>query len=685
MPTIFQEMKSYMQFSAEDSEALRAFAPLVEPHLSRIVSRFYERIDSQPGARAILDGPAQVERLKNRLSEWLRSSLNGPHDETLIDRRAPIGAVHVRIQLPQMYVFAAMNVIRFDLHKLVEDAYPDQHEQRRRVSTALNRLIDVELALMVESYREAELQIRARERRLRRLVENLPVGAVHVEGGQLLVNRAAETITGHSREQLNTIERWFHALYGERAAAVRTLYEADREAGFPSTRVVTVTRGDGSSRLVEFAGHRQKGGEIWLLHDVTEGQLAEDLLRVRVRQQEAVAGLGVFALREDDLGAFLDRAVTIIAETLGVELCKILELDDSDEALLLRAGVGWREGLVGKVSVGADLDSQAGYTLASKDPIIVEDLTTESRFGGPSLLHDHGVVSGVSMIVHGRNRPFGVLGAHTTSQRIFTRDDVTFLQSMTNVVAEAVERQRTQDALRQAKILAQQRGRLAELGAIGAKIVHDLGNPLAGLTLQAQLVQRRLATVEDEDLRNLQEPADLILETARHLDTMIREFKTFVREQQLHLEEIDLARLLQEVAAMWRPEASQRGVDLLLELKEGLGSIQADGDQLRRVFDNLLSNAIDAAAEDLGMVRLVAGTRETDRVRVTFEDTGPGLPSDRDVFALFQTTKPHGTGLGLPIVKQILHALGGSLRHESRQPHGALFHVDLNRRGPSGL
>jgi PAS domain S-box-containing protein len=134
-----------------------------------------------------------------------------------------------------------------------------------------------------------------------------------------------------------------------------------------------------------------------------------------------------------------------------VEYYKVLELLPDRNALWLRAGVGWQEGLVGQATVGAGRDSQGGYTLLSREPVIVEDLRTERRFSGPPLLHDHGVVSGMSVIIGELERPFGALGAHTTRRRTFTIDDTHFLQAVANVLATAIERKRAEEALRESE------------------------------------------------------------------------------------------------------------------------------------------------------------------------------------------------------------------------------------------
>jgi PAS domain S-box-containing protein len=181
-------------------------------------------------------------------------------------------------------------------------------------------------------------------------------------------------------------------------------------------------------------------------HPVTTSALENqraNLLKARVLQQEAVAELGKLALAHFDLQSLFDEAVRLLADRLSVEFAKVLELLPDGSELLLRSGVGWTGGLVGQATVGTGQNSQAGFTLMTQEAVIVEDLRTETRFSGPPLLTDHGVVSGMSTIIRGTDRPYGVLGIHTRTPRRFTGDDVYFLRSVANILAMAVDRQRT--------------------------------------------------------------------------------------------------------------------------------------------------------------------------------------------------------------------------------------------------
>lgn len=178
---------------------------------------------------------------------------------------------------------------------------------------------------------------------------------------------------------------------------------------------------------------------------------AEQRLKQREYQQGAISKLGQYALTDLELGALFQKATALIAETLEVEYCKLLELQLKDKFLLLRAGTGWKEGLTGHATVGLELDSQAGYTLKSDHPVIVGDSRTETRFSIPPLLRDHGVVSGMSVIIQGSGQPWGILGVHTKEHREFSENDVNFIQSAANVLALAIDRERNEEELHQFK------------------------------------------------------------------------------------------------------------------------------------------------------------------------------------------------------------------------------------------
>jgi PAS domain S-box-containing protein len=204
---------------------------------------------------------------------------------------------------------------------------------------------------------------------------------------------------------------------------------------------------------------------VSIVRDITASKEAEARTRVRARQKALIADLGQLALAGIDLESLMEQFVARTAQCLEVEYAKILELLPDGQALLLKAGVGWKDGYAGQATVSAGLESQAGYTLllskpakgttlVAGEPVIVEDLNGETRFNGPPLLFEHGIVSGMSITIPGHGRPYGVLGVHTARRREFTQDDVEFLRTVTHLLALAIERQRAEEALRESEFRA---------------------------------------------------------------------------------------------------------------------------------------------------------------------------------------------------------------------------------------
>jgi two-component system, NtrC family, sensor histidine kinase HydH len=162
--SLFAELKRYVRFLPADEEALRRFAPVAQPHFRRITEAFYRRLDEHEGARKVFAGPAQVDRLKSTLEDWLARLVSGPWDEAYGELRARIGRIHVRIGLPQRYMFGAMDLVRLALVELAERASRGDAAHAASVP-ALHKLLDLELAIMLEAYREAYVErVQADER-----------------------------------------------------------------------------------------------------------------------------------------------------------------------------------------------------------------------------------------------------------------------------------------------------------------------------------------------------------------------------------------------------------------------------------------------------------------------------------------------------------------------------------------
>jgi two-component system cell cycle sensor histidine kinase/response regulator CckA len=313
-------------------------------------------------------------------------------------------------------------------------------------------------AIDITDRRRAEQMLQDSEERFRRLAENAQdvifrygFGA---KPGFDYISPAVTAMTGLTPEAYYADpELFLTVVHPEDRPLMARVFQDRTVLGRPL--VLRCMHADGTRVWIELRNvpvHDDAGHLVaveGIARDITDLKRTETELRVRAQQQAVVADLGQRALAGADLSELMHTAVVAAARTLGVEYAKILELLRLDKVLLLRAGVGWQEGCVGHVTVSTGIDSQAGYTLVANEPVIVEDLDTETRFHAPKLLTDHGVQSGISVLIGNRQFPFGILGVHSTERRRFTPDDVHFVQAVANVLATAIETTRDQAKLQE--------------------------------------------------------------------------------------------------------------------------------------------------------------------------------------------------------------------------------------------
>ncbi|MCX5741725.1 MAG: protoglobin domain-containing protein [Proteobacteria bacterium] len=182
MTAILDEIVAYVQFDDRDRERLLGLRTNLEPHFPAIADRFYSALWANPGTAAMLSSPAQVERLRLTLIDWMASGLTGVFDDEFYEKRSRIGRRHVQIGLAQHYMFTAMSVVRTAYLDQIIAMYPP--EVALLVARSLDKLFDVELALMLRSYQlDSEAKLVERERQIQAdriaAIQTLSAGLAH--------------------------------------------------------------------------------------------------------------------------------------------------------------------------------------------------------------------------------------------------------------------------------------------------------------------------------------------------------------------------------------------------------------------------------------------------------------------------------------------------------------------------
>ena len=312
--TLYEELKRYVRFTEEDSVLLAAFRPHAALHFERIARQFYERAREHEDAQSVFTGEEQVTRLRRSLVRWMDRLLSGPHDEAYFEETSSIGRMHVRVGLPQRYMFTAMALIRRELCTLAS-ALPG--EGARHTASALDRALDVELAIMLEAYRDAFVaRIQKAERRERAEVDRALARMEHrytqaVELSRVLVvgldenvavrmtNREAERVTGYARDEVLGAD--FVTTFipeGLRKAHGDVFRKAARgePLGDDVLRAPILTRA-GKTRDVEWqlAYARSEADDEVVLFAIGRDTTDEDALAARVLQSEKLAAVGTLA------------------------------------------------------------------------------------------------------------------------------------------------------------------------------------------------------------------------------------------------------------------------------------------------------------------------------------------------------------------------------------------------------
>jgi len=212
--------------------------------------------------------------------------------------------------------------------------------------------------------------------------------------------------------------------------------------------------------------------------------------RQRLRQQTILAKFGELALQSDDLDEILTEACRLVGRGLGTDLAKVVELQSDGRTLLVRAGVGWKDGVVGIATIDAAEDSSEAYALRSGEPMISPDVAKETRFKYADFLIDNGARAVANVIIiGGKDQPaFGLLQIDSRTPRDFSEEDVSFLRGYANLLAAATERLRVLNDLRDREALLK-RG-LAHQQIVVLELHHRVKNNLQTVSSLLQMGRR---------------------------------------------------------------------------------------------------------------------------------------------------------------------------------------------------
>ena len=578
------------------------------------------------------------------------------------------------------------NLLLKEQHDFVQD--------RRAALTEINDALHAEIA----QQKLVDKERRRSERRFRQIFNRASDQAfLHDVDGRIIdVNATTCAALGYRREDLLTL--WVSDLVDppvkpEVLARWRTM-----QVGEVETVEARHRRKDGTHLPVEVrlsVLETTEGRRILALaRDITERRKQDELLHVRARQQQAISQLGLQTLRadaahgEEAMDALFAGALTLVGETLQMDVGSVLECLPEPNLFAWRAGLGWNETKPGRImAFESGVHSLVGYTLMTQEPVVVEDYATERRFRVPAVLRERGICSSLSVVIHTEGeRPFGTLSAHSRRAKQFTADDVAFLQSVANILAAAVVREtargRVQTALDEAAAARQtaEKANAAKSGFL-SRMSHELRTPLNAILGFGQLLELEASDPEEADC------VQHILKAGRHLLGLINEVLDISRAEtgELHLarSQVDVGVVIRECVGLVTQLALDRNIQCEVNLPPRHTHRWTDEQRLRQILLNLLSNAIKYNREG-GRITVDTDPTPGGGLRIKVSDTGVGMTPEATgrLFVPFdrlgqERGDVQGTGLGLVVSRRLAEAMGGSLGVESEPGRGSTFWFDL--------
>ncbi len=438
-------------------------------------------------------------------------------------------------------------------------------------------------------------------------------------------------------------------------------------------------------------------------------------LKYRLRQQALLTEFGRRALAENDVGLLLNDAVRLSAMGLNTRYCKVLEYEPETNRMRLVAGLGWEPELIGTATVGADLDSPAGYALHMGKPVITNDLPHDRRFRTPELLRTHGISRAVNVILMRNGAPFGVLEADSDETgRSFSETDVDFIQSIAHLLGSAIDRIAATEAMmllnqtleervreevserRKTESILHEAQKLEAIGRLTGGVAHDFNNLLMVINGGLNMLAKEVA-----DRPNAVELIARIRKGAARGQQLTSQLLAFARQQPLHREPRDLNELVREFD-MLASRILGEAITLKIDLSSDIGACELDAAEFGAALLNLIVNARDAIA-DSGEVAIRTRKRTLtgdeakalcgespspcDYAVLEVEDTGSGMSEEvrKRVLEPFFTTKEagKGTGLGLSQVCGFVQQSGGFLTIDSTPGMGTLVRLYFPRQNTS--
>lgn len=406
--------------------------------------------------------------------------------------------------------------------------------------------------------------------------------------------------------------------------------------------------------------------------------------RLKARFLESLVRVG--QIINSTLG--VDDALQVITREarnlLQAKMCSLMMVDESGTWLDLRASHGAGELYRSKPRLSVD-ESFAGIVVRRCKPMQVENVQMSGRYQNISVAREEHLVSLLSVPLLYGGRATGTLNVYTGEPHTFSDEEVRVLCAFAELSALTLEKARLYERLVAVEEQLRESERLTSLGLLAAELAHEIRNPLTVMKMLHHSVSTDLPWDDPRatDLRVMGEKMD-------HLNRIVDRVLDLSRRNEPVMAPVNINALLDDLGLLTRYKCRAQNVELERRLDPAVPQLLGDATLLEQAFLNVTLNALEAMPEG-GVLRirtralpLSRGNRPITHVVIRFRDTGVGMAEDhrrRAFSSLLSSTKPKGTGLGLPLVARVVEAHEGKVRIWSRPGHGTTIAILIPVRG----
>ena len=374
-----------------------------------------------------------------------------------------------------------------------------------------------------------------------------------------------------------------------------------------------------------------------------------------IARQKVLADFGEFALQSDDLDEVLTVACRLVGDALGTDKAKILEIEADGEQLLVRAGVGWRPGIVGERRLPMSERSSETYSIKEGKPVLSQDINEEDRFEFADFLKEHGVVSLVNVpIFLPGGKPYGLLQVDSSVRRDFNEQDIEFLRTYAMILGPVIDRLHKAHSLRQALETNRQ---------LFEELQHRVKNHIAIIT---SLVRMRAKSVESDEARD---ELSAIGDRIATLRLLHEQLYIAGSGERLPLRPF-IVQLVENLCQLHEDQAGPVGLEFNIEEIELAPDVAVPlGLILNEFVTNSLKHAFDGRG---GTISVEIDPQDGAVLRLRISDNGKGLPQK------IETSKP-GSGTGMKLIDGLAQQIGAEPIWSSGS--GAALCIEFDARG----